>query len=39
MKEKMIKGDRGASAMMKGQQQAASVADIGHGPMDIGVDW
>lgn len=37
MKEKMMKGDRGASAMMK--QQAASVADIGQGPMDIGVDW
>ena len=34
MKEKMMKGDRGASAMLQG----SSVADIGH-DMDIGADW
>eukprot|EP00571_Detonula_confervacea_P006983 CAMPEP_0172322172 /NCGR_PEP_ID=MMETSP1058-20130122/45177_1 /TAXON_ID=83371 /ORGANISM="Detonula confervacea, Strain CCMP 353" /LENGTH=743 /DNA_ID=CAMNT_0013037833 /DNA_START=13 /DNA_END=2247 /DNA_ORIENTATION=- len=41
MREMMMKGDRGASAAMKQGQQGggSSVADIGHGPMDIGVDW
>jgi len=39
MKEMMMKGDARASAMMKQQQGGSSVADIGHGPMDIGVDW
>ncbi|KAL7531499.1 hypothetical protein ACHAXR_004080 [Thalassiosira sp. AJA248-18] len=39
MKEMMMKGDSRASAMMKQQGGGASVADIGHGPMDIGVDW
>ncbi|KAL7543546.1 hypothetical protein ACHAWF_007413 [Thalassiosira exigua] len=37
-KEMMIRGEARASAAMKGQT-GASVADIGHGPMDIGVDW
>lgn len=37
MKEMMMKGDRGSSAMAK--LQGSSVGDIGHGPMDIGVDW
>jgi len=38
MKEMMMKGD--SRGMMKQQQAGgASVADIGQGPMDIGVDW
>jgi len=39
MKQMMMKGDSRASAMVQQQQGGSSVADIGHGPMDIGVDW
>ena len=35
MKEMMMKGDRFANT----KPQGSSVADIGHGPMDIGADW
>lgn len=37
MKESMMRGDRGSSAMAK--LQGASVADIGDGTMDVGGDW
>lgn len=45
MKEMMMRGDHrgggGGSGAMKGGLGGggASVADIGQGPMDIGVDW
>ena len=35
MKEMMMKGDRFVNTKLQG----SSVADIGHGPMDIGADW
>jgi hypothetical protein len=42
VKEMMTKGDLSASTAMlrqHGQQGGSSVADIGHGPMDMGMDW
>lgn len=39
LKQTMIKGDSRMSGMMQQQQGGSSVADIGQGPMDIGVDW
>lgn len=42
VKEMMTKGDLSASTAMlrqHGQQGGSSVADIGHGTMDMGMDW